>query len=189
MKKEIKEKEIKPKPKSKKTWLWPLIILILSFALSFSFSILSELTLNSATILIAVIVILIFVVFSIIFDMIGLAVASCSVEPFTAMAARKVKGSKQALSLIKNADRVSSICNDVIGDICGILSGAAGATIVVQIASSGDFMNALVASLVSAIIAALTIFGKAACKRYAINHCNGITLGLAKIVNFFTRKG
>lgn len=191
MKKEIKEKEIKPKPKNKKTWLWPLIVLVLAFTLSFSFSILSEVALSNATIIIAVIVILVFVIISILFDMVGLAVASCSVEPFTAMAARKVKGSKQALALIKNADKVSAICNDVIGDICGILSGAAGATIVAQIAitTNGDFVSILVASLVSAVIAALTIWGKASFKRFAINHCNGITLGLAKIVNFFTRKG
>ena len=35
--------------------------------------------------------------------------------------------------LVKNADKVSSVLNDVIGDVCGILSGAAGASIVVLI--------------------------------------------------------
>ncbi len=192
MKKEInKENKEKPKLKTKKLWLWPIIVLVLAFVLSFSFSILSEVALNNASILIAVIVIFVFVILSILFDMVGLAVASCSLEPFTAMAARKVKGSKQALALIKNADKVSSVCNDVIGDICGILSGAAGATIVAQIAiaSNGDFVEVLIASLVSAIIAALTIWGKASVKRLAIKHCTGITLCLAKIVNFFTRKG
>lgn len=189
MKKE--NKEIKPKLKTKKTWLWPIIVLVLAVPLSFLFSIVSEVALSNASIIIAVIVILVFILVSILFDMVGLAVASCTIEPFTAMAARKVKGSKQALALIKNADKVSSVCNDVIGDICGILSGAAGATIVAQIAiaSNGDFVSILVASLISAIIAGLTIFGKAICKRYAIKHCTGITLILAKIVNFFTRKG
>ncbi|MFQ6752364.1 MAG: hypothetical protein ACLRFL_02215 [Clostridia bacterium] len=191
MKKEInKENKEKPKLKTKKLWLWPIIVLVLAFVLSFSFSILSEVALNNASIIIAVIVIFVFVILSILFDMVGLAVASCSLEPFTAMAARKVKGSKQAISLIKNADKVSSVCNDVIGDICGILSGAAGATIVAQIAiaSNGGMVEVLIASLVSAIIAALTIWGKASFKRLAINHCTGITLGLAKVINFFTRK-
>lgn len=189
MKKEENQKEIKPKPK--RAWLWPLEILIMAIVLSLSFSILSEIVLSKATIIIAIIVIFVFIAVSILFDMIGLAVASCSLEPFTAMAARKVKGSKQAISLIKNADKVSSVCNDVIGDVCGILSGAAGASILTKIALSanGDFMMILIPSLISAIIAGLTIFGKAVFKKFAIKHCNSITLNLAKFLNFFTRKG
>ena len=110
---------------------------------------------------------------------------------FTAMAARKVKGSKQGLALIKNADKVSSILNDVIGDVCGILSGAAGASIVMKIAidNAGSFMSILIPSLIAAIIAGLTISGKAVFKRIAIKHSNTITLSFAKLINFFTRKG
>ena len=123
--------------------------------------------------------------------MIGLAVASANLEHFTAMAARKVKGSKQAISLVKSADKVSSILNDVVGDVCGILSGAAGASIVAKIAidNSGAFLAILVPSLIAAIIAGLTIAGKSAFKAVAIKHANQITLGFAKFVNLFTRKG
>lgn len=190
MKKETEKKEIKPKPK-KKAYLWPLIILVLSVSLSLFFSLLSEIALTKSNIIVASIVIFVFIAVSILFDMIGLAVATCTIEPFTAMAAKKVKGSKQALSLIKNADRVSSICNDVVGDVCGILAGAAGASIVAKIAltSNGDFLTILIPSLISAIIAGLTIYGKAVFKRFAINHCNTITLTLAKFLNFFTKKG
>ena len=174
---------------SKKAWLWPVLILILAFSISLGFGILSEISLSNATIIVSVIVIMVFVAISILFDMLGLAVATCQIEPFTAMSARKVKGSKQALSLIKNADKVGSIC-DVIGDVCGILSGAAGASIVAKIAiSSADFTSVLIASLVSAIIAAVSIFGKAVFKSIGIKHCNSITLTLAKFVNLFTRKG
>lgn len=181
-----KDKEKKKKPK---TWIWPVKILILSVFLSLGFSIISELVLSNANIVISIIVILIFICINILLDMIGLAVASSSVEPFTAMASRKVKGSKQAIILNKNADRVSSICSDVIGDICGILAGAAGASIVTKIAiTSTGFMPILISSLVSAIIAGLTIYGKASLKRYAIDHANDITLKLAKILNIFTRK-
>ena len=121
--------------------------------------------------------------------MIGLAVASSSLEPFTAMAARKVKGSKQAIHLHKNADKVSSLCSDVVGDVCGILAGAAGASIVTKIAiTSTGFMPILISSIVSSIIAGLTIFGKASLKRYAIDHANDITLKLAKVLNVFTRR-
>ena len=146
---------------------------------------------TNASIIIAVIVIILFIFIAVTFDMIGLAVASAKIEPFTAMASRKVKGSKQAISLIKNADKVSAICNDVIGDVCGILSGAAGASIVAKIVinAGGDFKVILIASIVSAIIAGLTILGKAVLKRVAIVHSTGITLFLARIINFFTRKG
>lgn len=123
--------------------------------------------------------------------MIGLAVASSNIEHFTAMASRKVKGSKQAIALVKSADKVSSVLNDVIGDVCGILSGAAGASIVAKIVidNQGNFKAVLVASLVAAIIAGLTIAGKSVFKKVAIKHANSITLTFARFVNFFTRKG
>ncbi len=187
----MKEKtEKNKKPKTQKSWVWPVKILLLAIFLSLSFSIISELALENASIIVSVIVILTFISVSILFDMLGLAVASSSLENFTAMASRKVKGSKQAIALNKNADKVSSICADVIGDVCGILSGAAGASILTKIAlaSNGDFIQILIASSISAVIAGLTIFGKASLKRYAIKHSNEITLKFAKFINFFTRK-
>jgi len=179
------------KNKFKEYWAWPLKVLIMALCLSFGFSFLSELTLSKASIIISIVVILIFIALSILFDMVGLAVASCSIEPFTSMASRKIVGSKQAIILINNADRVSSIMNDVIGDVCGILSGAAGASILTKIAleNAGNIKVVLISSLVSAIIAGLTICGKALFKKIAINYCVPITLALAKFVNFFTRKG
>ena len=179
------------KSKKKNSWIWPLIVLILAISLSLSFSLLSELVLSGSAIAIAIIVIFIFIALAILTDMIGLAVASANIEHFTAMAARKVKGSKQAISLVKNADKVSSVLNDVIGDVCGILSGAAGASIVAKIAidNAGNFMVILIPSLIAAIIAGLTIFGKACFKKVAIKHANSITLSFAKFINIFTRKG
>ncbi len=122
--------------------------------------------------------------------MLGLAVASANIEDFAAMASRKVKGSKQALILTKNADKVGSIC-DVIGDVCGILSGAAGASIVTKIVltAGGEFLPILIASLISALIAGFTIFGKSVFKGFAIKHANSVTLKFAKFINFFSRKG
>lgn len=177
--------------KKQKTWVWPIIVLILAISLSFVFSILSEIVLQDTNIAIAIMVIFIFIAISIITDMIGLAVASSNIEHFTAMAARKVKGSKQAIALVKNADKVSSVLNDVIGDVCGILSGAAGASIVATIAikNGGDFIAILIPSLIAAVIAGLTIAGKAVFKKIAIKHANTMTLNFAKFLNFFTRKG
>ena len=179
------------KTKKQKVWVWPLIVLILAISISFAFSILSELILHDAEETIAIVVIFVFIAISIITDMIGLAVASSNIEHFTAMAARKVKGSKQAIALIKNADKVSSVLNDVIGDVCGILSGAAGASIVAKIAinNGGDFLAILIPSLIAAVIAGLTIAGKSVFKKVAIKHANQITLNFSKFLNIFTRKG
>ena len=179
------------KSKKKNNWIWPLIVLILAISLSLCFSLLSELVLNGSAIIVAVIVIFVFISIAILTDMIGLAVASANIEHFTAMAARKVKGSKQSISLVKNADKVSSVLNDVVGDVCGILSGAAGASIVAKIAidNGASFLSILIPSLIAAIIAGLTIAGKALFKKVAIRHANSITLAFAKFINFFTRKG
>ncbi len=49
------------------------------------------------------------------------------------MAAKKVPGAAECIMLLRHADRVASICNDVIGDICGVVSGAAAATIAGEI--------------------------------------------------------
>lgn len=181
----------KTKHKKSKGYIWPLIVLITAVFLSLSFSILSELVLDKASLIIAIIVIMVFIMLAIITDMLGLAIASSSLEHFTAMASRKVKGSKQAIALIKNADKASSVLNDVIGDVCGILSGAAGASIVVKIVidNNASFMSVFVPSLISAVIAGLTIFGKAIFKKVAIKHADSITLHFSKFLNFFTRKG
>ncbi len=176
------------KNKKSKVWMWPVKIFILAISLSFVFSTISELSLSRANIIVSIIVILIFIAVSILFDMLGLAVASSNIEHFTAMASRKVKGSKQAIALNKNADKVSSVCADVIGDVCGILSGAAGASIISKISLTGNFTAVIVASSISAVIAGLTIFGKASLKRVAMRYSDQITLKFAKLINIFTKK-
>ena len=188
---EDQDKKKKPiKNKSQKWWVWPVKVFFLAIFLSFTFSIISEMALSNASIAIAIIVILLFIAISILFDMLGVAVTSSSIEPFLAMASRHVKGSKQAISLIKNADRISAICTDVIGDICSILSGAAGASILTKIAvaSSGNFTSIAIASTVSALIAGITIAGKAAFKKYAISHSSQVAYRFAKFINLFTKK-
>ena len=58
----------------------------------------------------------------IITDIIGTAVTSADERPFIAMASKKINGAKQALRLIRKAERVSSILNDVAGDIVGVVA-------------------------------------------------------------------
>ena len=182
------KKKVKTQTKEQPWYIWPIKIFFLALALSLSFSILSELAMSSAGIVISIIVVLVFISISVITDMIGVAVASCTEEPFKAMASRKVRGAKEALFLVKNADRVASLCADVLGDVCGILAGAGGSSILYHIVTdaSTDAFEIVMASVVSAVIAGLTIFGKAIFKRYSMENCNKVILTLGKCLSIFT---
>ena len=100
------------------------------------------------------------------------------------MASRKVPEAAEALKLIRNANRVSSFCNDVIGDICGVISGAASATIAAK-AIAGRSANPFVELLLSALVAALTVGGKAFGKTFAIHMSTPIVQTTAKALTFF----
>ncbi len=181
------KKDKKKESKFVKYFRWPLIVLVLSFTLSMAFGVLSEVALDGASIAVAIIVIVIFLIIAIITDMIGVAVTACDEKNFRAMAARKVRGAKEAIMLQKNADRVSSIVADILGDICSILSGAAGAAVssALIMQSMSDFVGIVIASLVSAVIAALLISGKAFMKKYSMNHADNIILFIGKILSIF----
>lgn len=184
-----KKKKVKVKNKKQQFWLWPVKIFILALALSILFGLLSEVLLSKAGLIVSIILIVVLLAISILFDMIGVAFTSCSVEPLYAMASRKVKGSKAAIALVKNADKVSSLCCDVIGDICGILSGAAGASIAgVFILNATSSAAVIISTSVSAVIAALTVFGKAMCKHLAMNKSLFIVCTVGKIVSPFIKK-
>jgi len=132
---------------------------------------------------------------NIFFDIIGTSVTAAEEKPFHAMASRKIFGAKQAIRLIRNADKVSNVCNDVIGDICGIISGAAGAYIIIRIIGSQS--NTTVAELImTGLITALTVGGKALGKTIALRNSNYIIYKVSVIISFikerlfiFRRKG
>lgn len=102
------------------------------------------------------------------------------------MAARKVPGGQEAIRLLRNAERVSSICNDVVGDICGVVSGSASATIAAQVLANFEFTwpNA-VSLLMSALVAGLTVGGKAIGKTFAINSCTAIISFVGRVIYTF----
>ena len=184
-KKSKKEKKIQSK--FAKNYRWPLIVLVTAFCISMMFGVLSEVALDGANIIISIVVILVFLVIAIITDMIGVAITSCDEKNLRAMAARKIRGAKEAIILQKNGDKVSSIFADILGDVCGILSGAAGASVASALITQNmsSFTGFAIASLVSAIIAALIIFGKALMKKYSMNHSEKIILIMGKIMSVF----
>ena len=182
-----KQKKKKDKPKSGSKF-WPLKAFLITIILSVLFNVISSAIMTDAGITIIIIVIVILIIIGVIFDMIGMAVASCEEKPFYSMAAKKVKGAKVSLKLIKNSDIVGSICSDIIGDICNIISGAASATLVLIVAlRSNDFMTNLISVAITAVLAAVTVGMKAVSKKIAVSKSVEIVSGVGKILSVFSR--
>lgn len=180
----VNKKPIKEKKKTDKKWV--LTISILSFIISLIFSFIGETIIPNAHISISIMLIFVFVFLGILFDMIGVAVTVADPSTFNSMATKKVKGAKIGVNLIKNAPKVSSFCNDVIGDICGIISGSTGVSIAMIISERFDCNLLLVTLLITAFIAAITIGGKALGKSFAINNSNAILYKFVKVLSIFT---
>ncbi len=162
---------------------WVVTIFFVTIFISGTISFLSDAVMGSSTMPVAFLILLLIIIIGILFDIIGMAVATADEKPFHAMAARKVPGAREAISLLRNAERVSSICNDVVGDICGVVSGSASATIAAQILSNFDFSWPQIISLaMSALAAGLTVGGKAIGKSIAVNSCTVIVHTVGRIV-------
>lgn len=161
---------------------WVLRIFLLSVSLSAVLSLCSGAALDGAGLVTAIVILLLFVFLGIVFDVIGVAATAADPKPFHAMASHRVKGAKQALRLIKNADKVASFCNDVVGDICGIVSGSTAAVIVTQLKAGLSVNALLISTAVTALISGLTIGGKALGKRFAIVRSKKVVFSVAKVM-------
>ena len=171
------------KKERNKTIRWVVTIFFVTMVVSGVISLFSDFIMSVTGIAVAFIILLLIIFIGIIFDIIGVAVASADEKPFHSMAARKVPGAQNAIRLLRNAERVSSICNDVIGDICGIISGSAAATISAQIMVHLDFGWPQIISLtMSAAVAGITVGGKALGKTLAMNSCVPIISFVGKIL-------
>lgn len=169
---------------------WVILVFILSFFLSVFMSLLSKGVMELAdNIFIAILVLVIIIVTGILFDIIGTAVTAAETPPLNAMAARKVYGAKLAIKLVKNADRVANVCNDVIGDICGVISGSSAAYIISGLYINGmDIFNILLALAITGMVASFTIGGKAMGKTFAIKKSDYIVFRFAIILSLLTFK-
>ena len=176
-----KEKIKKEKVNTK----WILTIVLITFVLSFGFSFLSQIAIPNLPLFWGILVTLLFVFIGILFDIIGVAVTASDEAVFHSMSSRKVKGASTAVNFKKNAEKVSSFCCDVIGDICGIISGASAAAIAVILVTKYHFDPLITSLVIAAIISTITIGGKAIGKSFAINKSNIILYGFAKVVSNF----
>ena len=170
-----------------KTIRWVVTIFLATILISGTISFVSDEIMEHSSMVVAFLILFAIVFIGIIFDVVGVAVTSADEKPFHSMAARKVPGGLQAIRLLRNAERVSSICNDVVGDICGVVSGSASATIAAQVLGNFTFeWPQIVTLLMSALVAGLTVAGKAIGKTFAIKSCTKIVSVVGLVVYWFT---
>lgn len=191
IKNEIKNLKVQEKRRKNKKivdYNWIVKVTLLAFSISLIFSFMSETVLPNVNVVLGIIILIVFIFLGIIFDMIGVAVTSADEKQFHSMNSRKIRGANIAVKFIKNADKMSSFCNDVVGDICGIVSGSAGTIVALSVASMLKIDKFIVTLLITALIAALTIGGKALGKSYAINKNNLILYKFAKAISYIYPK-
>ena len=163
--------------------MWIVTIFLMTIVISALISFCSTQLMAVSTMAVAFMILLFIVLIGIVFDIVGVAVTSADEKPFHSMAARKVIGAQEAIRLLRKADKVSSICCDVIGDICGVVSGSASAAIVTQILANFDFSIPQLISLgMSALVAGLTVGGKAIGKGLAIGSSTQIVHLVGKVI-------
>lgn len=173
--------------KNKTEWNWIFKVVLISFTLSIVMSYVSTTTIPNINIIAGTVVTLLFIGLGILFDIIGVAVTSADEKVFNSMSARKIKGASLAVKMKKSAPKVSSLCCDIVGDTCGIISGTATATIATNLSKITNINILLVTLLSSAIAASLTIGGKAIGKSFAMNKSNIILYEFAKIISIFDK--
>ncbi len=162
------------------------MIFLATVAISAVMSFLSSNLLEHSGIAVSCAVVICIILIGIVFDVVGIAVARADEAPFHAMASRKIPEAQDAIHLIRNASRVSTFCNDVIGDICGVVSGAASAVIVARVLLLHPSGSELLFNLLfSALVAGLTVGGQAFGKTFAINSCTSIVRSAARFLCFF----
>lgn len=167
-------------------WRWIVTIFAITVCISALMSLISTNLLSSASLAVSFVILVCIIAIGIVFDIIGVAVTAVDEKPFHSMASRKVPEAAEALKLIRNAGRVSSFCNDVIGDICGVISGSAAATIASRLWAMHPSTKELVITLsMSALAAGLTVGGKACGKSFAIGSSTSVVRTAATILHFF----
>src|SRR5690625_2334274 len=179
--------------KIKRSIKFSLTIAVITFVLATIFSSVSSSLLNNVSWLIGLIIVLFIVLIGIVFDMLGIAATAAKEAPLHAMASEKVIGAKEAVNIYRNADKFASFCNDVIGDISGIISGSALTIVIIDITrlmqqSPSSSTQIILNIVLTSLVAALTVGGKALGKYFAIHSSTSIILISGKVVYFIQEK-
>ena len=176
------------KREKRKNIRWVVTVFFATILISGTISLISDEVMAGSSVAVAFVILLAIIFLGILFDIIGMAVATADEKPFHSMAARKVPGAHEAIRLLRNAERVSSICNDVVGDICGVVSGSASATIAALILTNVDIgWPRAVSLMMSALVAGLTVGGKAIGKTVAVKSCTQIVHLVGRVIHSWNR--
>ncbi len=182
---EEKTRKQMKKRRSSVNWKWTISVFFLSLLISMILAVLSS-TLETMNIAVGFSILVLVIAFGVIFDYIGLAVASADAAAFNSMAAHGSPYGAKGVWLVKNAEKVSSFCNDVIGDISGILSGAIGATLSITLFASNTPWGFWGDLLLSGGISAVTVGGKAAFKGLALENSQAVVSFLCRVMCLFS---
>lgn len=173
-------KNSKNKEKDHSKIKWVIQVFITTFILSICFSYISTYGVSNLNLISSIIILVAVIAVGIIFDIIGVAVTVANEEEFHAKATKKVDGAKTSIKLIKNAAKVSNICADIIGDVCGVLSGAISALISAKLVEK---MGTNLQFIISAVVASLTVGGKALGKEIANKNSTQIVHFVGTMLN------
>lgn len=172
---------MKEKQKKTNNNSWVIFIAITTFILSLLFSFISNTVIANLNIILGVIVLILVILIGVIFDLIAVAVTVGNEEDFHAQASKKIKGAKTSIKMIRNSAKVSNFCADVIGDICGVLSGAISAMIAFKLTENYGMSSSL-QFVFSAIVSSLTVGGKAFTKEIAKKNSTKIIEFVSKFI-------
>ena len=167
---------------------WVIKAFLFTFLICLLFSGISNTIANNANIIVLILITIIIIFIGIIFDIIGTAVLTADEATFHAKASNKINGSKESIRLIKNASNIANFCNDIIGDICGIVSGSMGAMIALYFASKLNISPTLIALIISSVISSIMVGGKAIGKNIAVKESDKIIFQVGKILNKTKKK-
>lgn len=183
-KEETKKKTKNVKKKQSNNWIY--VIFITTFVLAIVMGAIADTSIQNLNLGFAILILVLIIAIGIAFDMIGMSVASADEIVFHAQATKRHKGAAEAIRLVKYSEKVSSVCNDVVGDVCGIISGSVSALISLQIATTFSLPNTLVSLVMGALVASLTVGGKAIGKSIASKNSEKIIGTVGKWISYIS---
>lgn len=181
------KEEVKKKPKvgkKKQSNHWIYVIFLTTFILALVMGAIADTTIQNLNLGFAIFILCAIIAIGILFDMVGMSVASADEVVFHAQATKRQKGAAEAIRLVKYSEKVSSVCNDVVGDVCGIISGSVSALIALQVATIFNLPSTIVSLIMGALVASITVGGKAIGKSIASKNSEKIIGTVGKWISY-----
>ncbi|MDY6826657.1 MAG: hypothetical protein SVV67_05705 [Bacillota bacterium] len=171
--------------KNRRRTRWIVAITAWTFVLAVIIGVITNYSVNRIpSLTVSFIILLIVVLLGVVFDLVGTAAAAANIAFLNAKAARRVVGARYGVFLVKNAEQVANFCNDVVGDVSGVISGGLSAVIVLKIITYYSYNDTeiLLSIVVTALVAAITVGGKAWGKVIAIKHSTEVMLLAGSVI-------